>query len=176
MALLRIRSQQDLTQSILGYLTRGFSPGRVAFTLALGMTLSCFPLLGVTTILCALIAIVFRLSLPVIEVGNYLALPLQMILVVPFMRLGERMFHSQGVPLSFGKLLSMVRAAPDDTMHSLVVDQGHAIVAWAVVAPGMLLIFTLVLFPLLRILLSRAASMRSGEDLSQSTATSLQGN
>lgn len=176
MSVLRMRSQRDLTQSILGYLTRGFSPAKVAFTLALGMTLSCFPILGVTTILCALVAIVFRLSLPVIEVGNYLALPLQMILVVPFMRLGERMFHSQAIPLSFSRMLSMMRTSPDSTMHLLVMDQGHAIVAWAVVAPGILLIFTLVLYPLLRMLLKRAATLDGRRELPTSAATTLQGN
>ncbi|HEY0797134.1 MAG TPA: DUF2062 domain-containing protein [Acidisarcina sp.] len=176
MAVFRIRSQRDVTQALLGYLTRGFSPGRVAFTLALGMTLSCFPLLGVTTILCALVAIVFRLSLPVIEAGNYLALPLQMILLLPFVRLGERMFHSQAVPLSPGKMLSMVRASPDQAMHLLVTAQGHAIAAWAVVAPGMLLLFTLLLFPLLRILLDRAATTARPPAISHSNGPTLQGN
>jgi uncharacterized protein (DUF2062 family) len=176
MAVLRMRSQRELTQAILGYLTRGFSPGRVAFTLALGMTLSCFPLLGVTTILCALIAIIFRLSIPVIEVGNYLALPLQMVLVVPFMRLGELIFQTPRVPLSVVKLLSMMRSSPDQTMHMIVADQGHAIVAWALVAPGMLLIFTLLLLPLLRVLLARAVVMPPTQDLSRSSATTLQGN
>lgn len=161
---------------MLGFLTQGISPGKLALTLALGMTLSCFPVFGATTILCALVAIVFRLNLPVIEVGNYLALPLQMILLVPFLRLGERIFHSPRVPLSPPTLLTMLHNSPDSTMHLLMADQGHAIVAWAIVAPIMAIGFTLILLPLLRRLLRRLSELGSVADLSQTMPRTIQGN
>lgn len=161
---------------MLGFLTQGVSPVRLAFTLALGMTLSCFPVFGATTVLCALVAVVFRLSLPVIEVGNYLALPLQMILLIPFLRLGERIFHSARVPLSPPTLVAMLHNSPDSTMRLLMADQGHAIVAWAIVAPGMVLVFTLLLLPLLRRLLSRASELQNVVDLSRPMPKTIQGN
>lgn len=149
---------------MLGFLRTGVSPGRLAFTLALGMTLSCFPLFGATTILCAVVALLFRLSLPVIEVGNYLALPLQFVLLIPFMRMGERLFHSPRLPLSPPKLLEMMRSAPDETMRLLLADQWHAIAAWAVISPGLLLLFFLLLLPLIRLLLNRAAALSDRAD------------
>lgn len=153
-----MRSPRDLSRSIRGFLSQGTTPGKLGFTVALGMALSCFPVFGATTILCAVIAVVFRLNLPAIEAGNYLALPLQFVLLVPFLRMGERIFHSPRLPLVPSTLISMLRGDPDGTMRLLMADQGHAILAWALVAPGLLLVFSLLLIPLLRWVLGRIGS------------------
>ena len=72
------------------------------------------------------------------------------------MRLGERIFRANRLPLAPDQLLAMARTSPDKTAHILVVAQGHAIVGWLIVAPGIVLLLTLLLRPLIRLLLLRA--------------------
>jgi len=68
----------------------GKSVCKTAWTVALGFAIGMFPLIGVTTIICVLLAGVLRLKQASIQLGNYAALPLQIILLVPCLRLGER--------------------------------------------------------------------------------------
>jgi uncharacterized protein (DUF2062 family) len=142
---------------LLHLLRRGLTPEKLALTLALGIALSCFPVFGTTTILCTVVALAFRLNLPAIQVGNYLALPLQLVLFVPFLRLGERIVHAPKISLSPELLLAMAKTQPTQTMRLLLAGQWHSIVGWLIVAPGMTLLLTLALRPLMRLLLSRAA-------------------
>ncbi len=151
-------SQHSLAARLLHLLRHGLTPEKLALSLALGIGLSCFPIFGTTTILCTIVALAFRLNLPAIQVGNYLALPLQLVLFVPFLRLGERLLHAPKMPLSPEQLLAMAKTDPTRTMHILLTGQWHSILGWLVVAPGITLLLTLALRPLMRLLLARAAS------------------
>jgi hypothetical protein len=62
----------------------------LALTLALGFTIGCVPVLGVPTVVCTAVALALGLNLPVIQAANYAAMPFQLVLIVPFLKLGAR--------------------------------------------------------------------------------------
>ena len=68
------------------------TPQKLALNIALGGVISISPLWGTTTVICAIIAIVFKLNLIAIQVANYAFYPLQLILIVPYFRLGSYFF------------------------------------------------------------------------------------
>ncbi len=70
------------------WLRQGASPDRLALALALGFAIGCIPVLGAPTLLCAALALALRLNLPAIQAANYAAMPLQLVLIAPFLRLG----------------------------------------------------------------------------------------
>lgn len=78
------------------WLSQGISPRRLALTLALGFAVGCIPVVGIPTLLCAALALALRLNLPAIQAANYIAMPLQLLLIVPFVRLGRWLapFHA----------------------------------------------------------------------------------
>src|SRR5271169_2441589 len=76
------------------WLRQGISPRRLALTLALGFAVGCIPVLGIPTVICAALALALRLNLPAIQAANYLVMPLQLALIVPFVRLGGRLMSS----------------------------------------------------------------------------------
>jgi hypothetical protein len=151
-------SSKAISGHLLDILRQGTTPTQLAITLALGLCIGCFPVLGVTTVLCILVAFAFRLNQAAIQVGNYLALPLQLLLTIPFLRLGERIFRTGHFPLAPDQLLTMARSAPDQTAKAFVAGQGHAIVAWALVAPVAALLLTVLFVPLLRTLMRGSKS------------------
>lgn len=151
-------SSKAISSHLLEILRRGTTPTRLAVTLAVGICIGCFPVLGTTTVFCIVVAFLFGLNQAAIQVGNYLAFPLQLLLTIPFLRLGERIFHSGHLPLAPDQLLEMVRSAPDQTARAFVAGQGHAIVAWALVAPIAALLLTVLFIPLLRLLMRNAKS------------------
>jgi len=108
---------------------------KTAWTVALGFAIGMFPLMGVTTIACALIAGVLRLRQVAIQLGNYAALPLQIILLIPFLRLGERIAGAERFMFDLSALLKGFPNIPESTARAVVMAQWHMIEGWAVVAP-----------------------------------------
>jgi uncharacterized protein (DUF2062 family) len=151
-------SHQSLATRLLHVLRQGLTPEKLALSLALGASLSCFPVFGATTLLCTAVALAFRLNLPAIQVGNYLALPLQIALFIPFLRLGERIFHVPRMPLSPQQLLALAKTAPTEAVHILLSGQWHAIVGWMLIAPEMVLVLMMLLRPMMRLLVARATT------------------
>jgi uncharacterized protein (DUF2062 family) len=149
-------SHNALSARLLHLLRQGLTPEKLALSLALGVGLSCFPVFGTTTILCAIVALAFRLNLPAIQVGNYLALPLQLALFIPFLRLGERLTRARKMPLSPEQLLALAKTSPDRTARLLVEGQWHSILGWLAVAPMLTGLAYLIARPLMRLLVDRA--------------------
>ena len=77
---------------VVAQLTRGVTPRRVAFTVALGALLSVFPIFGATTALCALAAWLLRLNQPLMQLVNALLAPVHLLLLYPYYRAGEHLF------------------------------------------------------------------------------------
>ena len=124
---------------------QGVSPDLLALSLALGLCTSCFPVVGTTTILCTLIALTWRLNLPAFLLANWVALPLQLLFLIPLIRLGGMLFHSQSLAIPPAQLLSMFAEKPWRATQQLWTWQWHAIVAWALMAPFVCALLTLIL-------------------------------
>ena len=136
---IKIRKEQ-----IAGWLRQGVSPRRLALTLALGFAIGCLPVVGVPTALCALIALSLGLNQPAIQAANYAAMPLQLLLIGPFIKLGRWLLSSQPLP---GDLLHTPLRTLLTTSGSLA---GQATLAWLLVSIPAVVVLTLGLTPVLR--------------------------
>ena len=126
---------------------QGISPQRLALTLALGFAIGCIPVFGVPTALCLVVALGLRLNLPVIQAANYAAMPLQVALIFPFVRLGGWMFASSKTPPLSTALL---HGSPTKLIFASGSLAGQALAAWMVTAIPSVLLMTFVLTILLR--------------------------
>ncbi len=150
----RIRHQ--FKRHMLLWLRQGISPRRLAITLALGFAIGCIPVVGVPTVLCAALAFGLRLNLGAIQAANYAAMPLQLALILPFVRLGERIFHFAARPaLPAGALLPL--SASGFMLH-LGALTGHALVAWLLLAVPAVVLMTAILTLMLRRIPALAAA------------------
>ena len=142
--------RRRIARPILELLRQGVTPEKMAMCLALGMALGVFPVLGTTTALCALAALILRLNLPAIQIVNYLVYPLQIALLIPFFRMGEKLFSAPRLPLSIAQILAMAQANPWGATQFLWTTIWHSIVAWCLIAPVFVAVAYLILLPLLR--------------------------
>ncbi len=133
----------------MGWLKTGIDPRQLAFTLALGFAIGCIPLLGVTTAICALLALILRLNMPAIQAANWVAMPLQVLLLLPFFRLGQWLFPGQTVALTRADLLSRMTTAPLPMLQQMGGLYEHALLAWLITAGPGLLLLTVLLTPLM---------------------------
>ncbi|MCX6620759.1 MAG: DUF2062 domain-containing protein, partial [Acidobacteria bacterium] len=91
-------------------LRQGITPEKLALSIALGIALGVTPVLGSTSILCFLAAVVFRLNVPAIQLVNYFVYPLQFALLIPFIRMGEWIFAAQPAGFSLAQIGNLIRA------------------------------------------------------------------
>jgi uncharacterized protein (DUF2062 family) len=133
---------------VAGWLRQGLTPRRLAFTLALGLAVGCMPIVGVTTLACAVLAVALRLNLPALQAANYAAFPFQLALIVPFVRLGQLLLPTPWVQQPSAVTLLHISAI--GTIGQLGRLAGGAVLAWVLVAVPMVLLLTAVLTPLLR--------------------------
>jgi uncharacterized protein (DUF2062 family) len=146
------------THHAIIWLRQGISPRRLALTLALGFAVGCIPVIGIPTVLCAGLALALRLNLPAIQTANYIAMPLQLILIVPFVRLGRWIIPPHGNPAATGLAPHGLTFDPHTLLHlpalnlaSLIADlAGKAVLAWLLVAIPAVVLMTFGLTHMLR--------------------------
>jgi uncharacterized protein (DUF2062 family) len=139
-----------IRRPILELLRQGVTPEKMALSLALGMALGVFPVLGTTTALCALVAFIWRLNLPAIQMVNYFVYPLQIALLIPFFRAGEKLFGAPRLPLSVSQILAMAHASFWGATRFLWTTIWHAALVWCLLAPAFVALLYVTLTPLLR--------------------------
>jgi len=144
--MLRI-SPSSIKLNAASWLRKGISPRRLALTLALGFAIGCIPVVGVPTVLCAALALALRLNLPAIQAANYAAMPLQLLLIVPFVRMGGWLFQP-GPRLAFAAV--PLHLSPLAFASQIGGITGYALLAWMLVAGPAILLMTLTLTGVLR--------------------------
>jgi uncharacterized protein (DUF2062 family) len=152
--------RRRIARPIVELLGQGVTPEKMALSLALGVALGVFPVLGTTTALCALVAFIWRLNLPAIQIANYFVYPLQIALLIPFFRAGEKLFGATHLPLSVAQIYAMVHASVWSATRFLWTTIWHAAVAWCLIAPLFVGLAQVILVPLLQRALGRPLKER----------------
>lgn len=133
-------------------LKEGMSLRKIALCISLGFVLGIFPVLGVTTFLCTVAALVLRLNLPAIQVVNYMVYPLQLIMLAPFYGTGSWLFKQQELPLINTDLIGLLQNDFWGSMASLWDLTLYAILTWMAISPLLILILYSASTPVVRTL------------------------
>jgi uncharacterized protein (DUF2062 family) len=101
--------RKNVTKIFYDALRTGLTPHKLAMTCALGAVIGIFPLFGTTTMLCFGLAVAFRLNVAVIQLVNYLVAPIQIMLIIPFIKIGTILFHLNPFPYDADQLVELFR-------------------------------------------------------------------
>jgi len=148
---------------ILGLLRQGLAPSQLALSLAFGLGVGIFPVLGVSTPLLTVIALGMRLNLPAIQLVNYLASPLQLLLIIPFVRVGERLVGSEPQPLTVSAGLELLARGALQAVVVLWDAIVHAAIGWIAIGPILIFVLYRVFLPLLERAAARMPAPTPGQ-------------
>jgi hypothetical protein len=135
---------------LLALLRQGMAPQRLALCVAIAIVVGNIPILGVSTILCALIALMFRLNLPAIQVVQASMAPTQLLLIIPFVRLGEWIANAPRQAISIKEGLALISHGIWPAIVVLRDAIFHAALAWMLVAPFCIYLLRRVLTPIFK--------------------------
>ncbi len=142
--------QNKLLKPLVSFLKEGLSPEKLALSVALGFTIGILPVLGITTIMCALVAVIFRINMPAIQLINYFVYPLQLILFIPFLKFGAFIFQSEGLIFS----ISFIRESlqQDFWLAAKLFWKANlgAIIIWFAISPFVIAIIYYAVLPVFK--------------------------
>jgi uncharacterized protein (DUF2062 family) len=122
--------RRKMLTPVLELLRQGVTPEKIAAAIAAGVVLGIFPVLGSTTLLCVLAAAVLRLNLPLIQAVNFVIYPLQLVLLIPLLQTGQRLFGAPALPITLPKVFAMIQVSMWNTIMTLGLATFRAIVVW----------------------------------------------
>ena len=126
--------RRRVAELLLAQLRQGITPDRIALTLALGFVLAVFPIIGSTSLLCAVCAVWLRLNQPIIQLVNWSCAPLQLVLLIPYYHAGEWL-GAPHLALSVPQLAQRFQQGPLRFIGDFAAIALGGIGAWCLTAP-----------------------------------------
>jgi uncharacterized protein (DUF2062 family) len=139
-------------------LRQGVTPDALALSVALAIVIGLIPVLGVSTALCALVAMTLRLNLAAMQAVNYLLTPLQLLLILPQLRLGETLVGAAPFPVTLESGLAMLASGVMPAVRALSTAIFHASLVWLLLAPPLAYLLHRVLRAIFARALGRSSS------------------
>lgn len=142
--------QRRLLDPLRTQLTQGVTPDRLAVTLGVGTACSLLPFLGFTSLLNLGVGLALRLNQPILQTLNQLLGPLQLALILAYVRVGEWLWQAPPMPISPTTIVTAFREDPSAFLARFGWTGVHAATAWAVSVPLIVAVIALPLRPVLR--------------------------
>lgn len=137
--------------------TQGITPGKVAVTLAVGTACSLFPFVGFTSLLNLGVGLWLRMNQPILQTLNQLLGPLQLVMIIVYVRVGEWLWQAQGDRFTITEMVRTFREAGlGDFLQRFGWAGIHAFSAWALTSPLLIAAIYYALRPGLHRLASKA--------------------
>lgn len=151
-ALLMVRAYflKRLKDPIMALLGQGMAPERIALSLACGVTLGLFPILGLTTLLCLAVTLLFRLNTTAAVLANWAVYPLQVVLIAPFFMAGGYLFGTGSILHAAPRITPLTASGLIHGAGLIAGGSLHAVLAWALAAPFATAVLYFSLLPVLR--------------------------
>jgi hypothetical protein len=127
--------KKRLIDPIMGQLVQGYSVETVALSIAVGLGIACIPILGVSTFLGIIIASLFSLNHIVLQTINYIAYPLQIALIIPFLMLGQRFFSDEIIPLDLSLMFTEFSTSPALFFQNYAMVALYGFLLWLLTLP-----------------------------------------
>lgn len=126
--------QRRVLQPLLAILKAGATADRLAHAIALGAIMGIFPILGVTTLTCILLASIFRLNHAAVQLVNYAMYPIQLLLIIPLIKSGLWITHQEIAMGKIEELITMLQTDPG----TVITEAWHillaGVTAWIILA------------------------------------------
>jgi uncharacterized protein (DUF2062 family) len=120
---------------IRSQLMQGADASGLALSCGVGAAIAMFPIFGVTTLLCLIVGLIFRLNQPTLQAVNYAMAPVQLLLIPIFGYAASRLGHEAPIDINPASMISSFMSGPLPFIRTYGVLGLKAIFLWSLVAP-----------------------------------------
>lgn len=115
-------------------MAEGTSPQKLSMTIAIGIILGLFPLIGATSLLCLGASFALGLNKVFIQMVNYLVYPVQLVLFIPLIKAGNQVFNFSGSTVDYQNLFHIFKTDTLAAMGEFGYLLLSAILLWLILA------------------------------------------
>ena len=126
--------KQKIFIPFMNLLKQGISPEMLALSVALGFITGIIPLIGVSTAICAVLALGLRLNIVAIQLVNYIAYPLQLIFYIPFIKAGERIFGHTVSDFTITEIIKLFKSGFIQAVKVLWMANLQGLFVWVIIS------------------------------------------
>jgi len=127
--------KRKVKDPLLAELKQGITAKDLALASAVSLAIAVNPFIGTTTLLCLLAGKIFRLNHVVMQTINYFSYPLQIALIIPWIRLGEKLTGSEAQVIEFTQMKAEFSQSFANFVSKFCQLGVHAFLGWIVVVP-----------------------------------------
>ncbi|WJX49475.1 hypothetical protein P8452_35907 [Trifolium repens] len=149
--------QNKLIDPVVLVIQGGAEPKQLSFSAALGITLGVFPICGVTVLLCGIAVTLLGsfVNAPILLLANFIATPIELSLLLPFLRFGEFMTGSPHFTLTSDVLKKVLTG---QASSQVLLSIANALLGWLVASPFILGSLYVMFIPCFKLLVRRLSS------------------
>ena len=144
------RLRRWLVEPIINQLNRGITPEKLSWTIALGVTLGIFPIIGSTSLVCFIAGYFLKLNQAILHLFKSLTYPLHIALILVFIHLGQQLNGVPLLPFSISEMMSQFKDSPAQFARDFGMAAWYGIEAWAIAALILIPIIRIISLPLLK--------------------------
>ena len=149
------RFRRWIVSPILEQLKRGITPEKLSCTIALGITLGIFPIMGSTSLICFFFGWLLKLNQAILHIFRSLSYPLHLALILVFIRLGQQLNGAPLIRLSIPEMMTQFKDSPAQFGRDFGMAALHGIEAWAIAAIILIPLIRMISLPLLKKLIRK---------------------
>jgi uncharacterized protein (DUF2062 family) len=127
--------KRKVKDPLLAEIKKGITAKELALASAVSLAIAVNPFIGTTTLLCLLAGKVFRLNHVVMQTINYFSYPLQIALIIPWIRLGEKLTGSEAQVIEISQMKAEFSQSFANFVSKFCQLGMHALLGWLVVVP-----------------------------------------
>ena len=116
-------------------LRQGLQPRQITLALAVGATIGVLPVIWGTSVICCLLAYGLRLNQAIVQLANYLVFPLQILLFIPYLQGGEKLFSTDLLPTNPESFLEQIQTSPWEFIQQFWQINLQAAAVWLITTP-----------------------------------------
>lgn len=131
----RLTWRQRAVAFLQAQLSQGATPDRLAWSIGVGAACSLVPFLGFTTVVNFAVGAWLRLNQPVMQILNQMLGPVQVLLIIPYIRAGEKIWGAAPISISVLELARSFKDDPAGFLQRFGWTGIHAATAWALSLP-----------------------------------------
>jgi len=127
--------RRKVRDPLVAELRQGATPEAVSAAVVVSFAIAINPIIGTTTLGCIVAGRVFRLNHVVMQIVNHVSYPLQILLIVPFVRLGETVTGSRHIHLTPKAIIDEFNRSIPDFMEKFWMAYVHGLIGWVITVP-----------------------------------------
>ena len=125
---------------------QGFSSETLALSVSIGIIGGAFPVLGFASYVCLLLTLAFKQNIIIVQVVNWLVYPLQILLLIPLMKLGNSIFAGGDLTITMHQVVVAFQSGLMNGIREIGMFSLYGVIAWAALSiPGLFIFYLMFL-------------------------------